>query len=365
MLKVALISFWCVEYAIELANALADIDEVYLLIPKKYNYSKFIRSNVDTFLFHNPRLRYPTNILMVYKIAMKINEIKPDLIHVQSSSPWLNLFMKYVKKKYPLVTTIHDVKPHIGDKASKRVPFHDLIIKYSNQLIVHGEELKYQLIRKHNLKEEIINVVPHGEYSFYRNFDTKKFNEETYTILFFGRIYEYKGLRYLIEAEKYISSQIPNLKIIIAGRGDNFESYQKMITNTNNYEIYNEYINNEKISELFQRANLVVLPYIDGSQSGVLAIAYAYGKPVVVTDVGSIHEMVLDGKTGFIVPPKDSKKLAEAIIKYLKDKNLQEIMHREVIEYKKKYLVWDVIAKRTNEVYLKAVSEEFNKGKSI
>ena len=78
------------------------------------------------------------------------------------------------------------------------------------------------------------------------------------------------------------------------------------------------------MGELFQRASIVVLPYIEGSQTGIIPIAYSFKKPVIATNVGSISEVVEDGVTGFIVPPRDSHALADAIIKILKDDDLRK-----------------------------------------
>ena len=69
----------------------------------------------------------------------------------------------------------------------------------------------------------------------------------------------------------------------------------------------------------FERASVVVLPYIEASQSGIIPIAYSFKKPVIVTNVGSIPEVVENGITGYIVPPKNPELLADSIIKILED----------------------------------------------
>ena len=84
--------------------------------------------------------------------------------------------------------------------------------------------------------------------------------------------------------------------------------------------------------------------------SGVLNIAYAFGKPVVVSDVGGLDEMVENGRTGLLVPPKDPQALADAIIQLLTDPNLKEMVEKNV-EQKAKGLSWSSIAGKTIEVY--------------
>ena len=81
-----------------------------------------------------------------------------------------------------------------------------------------------------------------------------------------------------------------------------------------NFIVYNYRIPYKEGAELFQRCSVVALPYIDASQSGVIPTAYGFKKPVVVTEVGAIPEIVGDGITGFIVPPRNPEALAEAIV---------------------------------------------------
>jgi glycosyltransferase involved in cell wall biosynthesis len=110
------------------------------------------------------------------------------------------------------------------------------------------------------------------------------------------------------------------------------------------------------VADLFQRASVVVLPYTDASQSGVVPLAYAFGKPVVVTDVGSLPEVVDDAETGYIVPPKDPTRLGDAIIDLLKNKEKRKTMGEKAYRKGEEELSWGRIALRTVEVYKKAIS---------
>ena len=359
-MKICLLSFWFAEYVIQLANALSKKEQVTLILPDKLvgQYTGMIDKNVELYSFHCPRLRYPTNLLMIYKILRQISKVKPDIIHLQERHIWFNLVLPFIKKKYPVVTTIHDVTPHYGDKESERAFFfNDIPIKHSSGIIVHGNKLVKELVEKYNMSNDSDRIysIHHGVLSLYKEFINKEITEDKCSVLFFGRIWEYKGLSYLIEAEPYISRRIPNLRIIIAGQGEDFSKYEKMMVHKEKFIVYNNYISNKMVAELFQKASIVVLPYVDGSQSGVVPLAYAFKKPVVVTNVGSIPEAVDDGRTGYIVPPRDSVRLADAIIKLLENENLRKRFGENAYQMTKNELSWEDIAMKTIQVYSKLV----------
>ena len=147
--------------------------------------------------------------------------------------------------------------------------------------------------------------------------------DDKYVMLFFGYIRQYKGLMNIIEALPLIRKQINSAHLLVVGEFyDNPQPYLDAIKQLDlgtNITIINEYVANEAVHLYFTAANLAVLPYNEATQSGILSIAYGFAKPVVVTDVGGLAELVDDGKTGFIVPPHDIPKLANSIIRYFKE----------------------------------------------
>lgn len=159
-----------------------------------------------------------------------------------------------------------------------------------------------------------------------------------------------RNVGYLIEAVPRIVSVIPDVKVVIAGSGD-LSEYTSLLADQDHYEIHNRFIPDEEVAGFFQRAAFVVLPYVDASQSGIIPIAYAFKKPVVVTDVGSIPEVVDNGKTGIIVPPKDSGLLAEAIISLLQNPQLLDRMGQNAYDKMRGELSWDAIAREIIRAY--------------
>lgn len=359
-MQIVIIAFTNIEYTIELSEALSKLVDLTLMIPENQaqRFENVTDSNLMLTPFFQPRLRDFRNVLFVYKIINKIREFKPDIIHIQRGHPWFNFALPFLNQ-YCIITTIHDVMLHTGDMESRIIPkfTHKLAIKYADQIIVHGEGLKQEMMEECSKKPDEIHVLARGVNSIYKRYIGENIEEEDHTVLFFGRIWGYKGLQYLIEAEPRITKEIPNLKIIIAGRGEDVNKmYGYKMINKDRYIIHNNHIPNSMVAELFQKASLVVLPYTDASQSGVIPLAYAFGKPVVVTNVGSLPEVVDDGETGYIVSPKNSEELADAIIDLLKNREKRKRMGEMALKKTQEELSWENIALKTVEVYKKALS---------
>ena len=135
-----------------------------------------------------------------------------------------------------------------------------------------------------------------------------------------------------ISLSKYLLRK--NFKIIIAGEGEDFEQYSNLIENSKSFDIRNYRIPEEEMHTLFSNCSVVVLPYIEATQSGIVPYAFQHGKPVIASDVGSISDLVENEKNGILLPPKDTEALADAIISLLLDKKKLRFYSRNA---KRKY----------------------------
>jgi glycosyltransferase involved in cell wall biosynthesis len=186
--------------------------------------------------------------------------------------------------------------------------------------IVHGKQLKQVVVEDLRFPKEHVHVIPHivlGDSTA-----QPQVREAARLILFNGHIWAYKGLEYLRRAEPLITARVPEAKIVIAGEGEDFACYRRQMVHPDAFIVHNEYVPDDKRTALFRQASLVVLLYIDASQSGVIPLAYTFAKPVVATTVGSLPEMVEHGYTGYLVPPRDEQALADAIMRLLQDQEL-------------------------------------------
>lgn len=343
-----------VHYTAQLANSLVGITDITLIVPKGC-ITKYFDTNISLKTIKIPSKGgwLSKDHFNIFKLFKLIKEVNPDVIHVSGSYVWvIGLFFFLKINKYPVVITLHDIHVHEGEDSLISRITNYFYLKIADCIFVHGENLKKELLKR-GFDENNVSVIKHGDYSFFTKYSNEKVQEDG-SILFFGRIEDYKGLKYLLKAIPLIKKEIDDINIIIAGRGD-LTKYNELIEGNKNLEIINEYISDDLVAELFQRASVVAMPYVEGSQSGIIPIAYSFKKPVVVTDVGSIPEVVDEGITGFIVPPRDVDALAEALLTILKNDDLRKKMGINCYKKMEKELSWDIIAKRTIAVYNKLI----------
>jgi glycosyltransferase involved in cell wall biosynthesis len=355
--RVALLHFCFEDYTIQLANALVDLIDVTLIHPEKV--SAACRENLDPRIvirsFQKPRIRDPRNFGSMVEMMQIIRDVHPDVLHVQETNDfWYDLTLLF-NKVPPLVTTIHDLYRHPGDRETPPGAEYTRKIAFyrSQQIIVHTHDLKKVLTQTSQVPSSCINVLPLGELGslYQRRGQGTSLPSEPHTLLFFGRIWPYKGLKYLLEAMPLIAECIPDVKLIIAGRGEALEHYFPNGYDAKRYEILNDFIPAADLVGLFQRCALSVLPYIESSQSAVAALSYGMGKPVVASRVGGLSEMIRHGEDGFLVPPQDVRALANAITHVLSDPDLQNRMQDAARARCQSDLNWLTIAGQTVEIY--------------
>lgn len=366
-LRVALISFGFGEYCVRLASALAQHAEVLLVLPDGAvsPYTAKLDNAVHLFTFRSPRLRQPVQqFRSIRAILQRVRDFAPHLIHYQGAHLWFDLALPFFRR-YPLIFTIHDFRPHPGDQLSRKTPFWVEMFarRRADELIVHTQHVRGLVVRELHVDVERISVIPHIQIG--EKPSSSAHHEEERLILFFGRIWEYKGLEYLIQAEPLITARLPDVRILIAGQGEDFSRYTRMMVHPDRFIIHNEYISEERAAEYFRRASVVVLPYIEASQSGVIPMAYSAGKPVVATTVGGLPEMVDDGSTGYLVSPRDAVQLAEVLTRLLLDKPLRRQMGANGKRKIEAECSPTLIAEKTMDVYRHAIERAANALKRV
>jgi D-inositol-3-phosphate glycosyltransferase len=163
-------------------------------------------------------------------------------------------------------------------------------------------------------------------------------------LLFFGYVRPYKGLGLLLEAVAAASRALPDLLLLVAGEFyEDERPYREAVDRLglgDRVRFYPEYIPNEQVRLFFSAADLVVLPYLEATQSGVGLIAMQLERPVLATAVGGLPEFVRDGETGLLVPPRDPKAMAEAIVRFFRSPQEGERMRAAIGLLRARYS-WD------------------------
>jgi glycosyltransferase involved in cell wall biosynthesis len=256
------------------------------------------------------------------------------------------------------VVTIHETRHHLGDAESKRTPqwIMDLGYRRADRIVVHGRQLRERVVADLGIAEDRIDVIPAVPDIVLPPDSTESETQEDHrTVLFFGRIWEYKGLDYLIRAEPSITERVPDAQIVIAGVGEDFERYRRAMVHPERFVVHDRFIPDREMVELFRRASVVVLPYVDGSISGVVPVACTFGKPVVATTVGILPEMVADEESGLLVAPRDPGGLADAVVRLLRDDDLRRRLGRGAAERAATLFSPDSVAGLYLETYRRAV----------
>lgn len=359
----ALIVGGFIDYQIQLANSLVDKGwEVEVAITRKSIPEDYENCCIDGARMYpigrGKSKRDPSNIFALREFWKKLREFNPNVVHMQLGGTLTDFSLLPMLRLYPLVTTFHDVNLHRGEESLSRRFYRYWLRRASDHIFVHGDFLKRQMMSEYDVNPDIVHPIPFGEHEVEPFMRCATINREEVedTVLFFGRIFEYKGLDYLIRTEPIISENIPGVRFVIAGVGEDISRYLNMMIHKERFEVHNYRISYEEGAKLFQECSVVVLPYIDGSQSGIIPTAYAFKKPLVATSIGGIPELIDDGSTGILVPPKEVGSLAEAIIKLLRNKELRLSMGEKGFRKLKEDMSWERIADKTITIYKAAMS---------
>lgn len=185
---------------------------------------------------------------------------------------------------------------------------------------------------------------------------------ESKVILFFGFIRAYKGLDLLLKAYAQERFRNRNLKLVIAGEFyEESAPYLKLISENgieNEVFLFDKFINDDEVAIFFSAADLVVQPYRSATQSGVTQIAYHFGKPMVVTDVGGLKEIVPNGECGYVVPP-DAGAIGDAIDDFFSGKRQNFFI--ENVKAARSRFSWRTMCETILTVYSKCTGNDNKK----
>jgi glycosyltransferase involved in cell wall biosynthesis len=259
----------------------------------------------------------------LFRVIRKIRAFRPDIVHSQWHSDWRLLLLSLVVPRSAKVLTVHDVTPHPGRQFHtslfKRV-VRRALYETSDAFVVHGERLVPQLRADHRVRASAyVGVVPHGSLAQPSGRYPLPIGR---SLLFFGRWEYYKGLDLLVEAVEAAGKILGDLLLIVAGQGSEAARARSLVRNPQFFEWREGFVRDEELPMLLGSVGAVVLPYREASQSGVVPLAFANGRPVIATDVGSLGEVVEDGVNGLLVESPTVELLRDAIVRLFSEPGL-------------------------------------------
>ena len=223
-------------------------------------------------------------------------------------------------------------------------------IRTADDIVVLTRSFIPIVAKKYGYREEHIHYMPHGRMSLYKQKGYRKTEEnDAVNFLFFGRIGDYKGLNVLAKAYERICQSYSNVTLTIAGSGD-FSKYKSLFENMTKVRIENRYIADGEIEDFFSVPHtVVVLPYLDASQSGVIPIALEYQTPIIASDTGGLKEQLNDGRIGLFCKAGDVNSLAIQMKYVLNNPNHFKIERNKMKEYLQ-CLDWSVVTKNIIQI---------------
>ena len=275
----------------------------------------------------NRRMINPLNPVSWLKAFLKSKDDAPDLVIIQWWQPYfgpcLGTISRLVKRFVGarIVFICHNVLPH------EQHWWDPMLSRYAlstaDRILVHGNRLRRQV--RLLLPSGDCFSHPHPVYDQFGMTGCTKEQAKSILgvhgniVLFFGLVRPYKGLDLLLKALPAVLKKA-DVHLIVAGEFYEPKARYLDLIRALDLEahvtVIDRYIPNEEVERYFAACDLVVCPYTSGSQSGVAQIAYAFEKPVVCTDVGSLPDAVIEGKTGYVAASGDPDDLARCILRY-------------------------------------------------
>ena len=278
-------------------------------VPSLKQYADDIPLDKTTVIrFYQPSKIF-RHIRMMYLLNKQIKKQKPDIVYFYNVDSIALLFAYTTKRNWAMA--VHDPILHSSEKNAKFSQFIRRLLFYKcENYFLFTKNYLDAFSQKYHIFTNKIRLTALGAYEQVGVTHIIEEHNEL-NLLFFGRIVPYKGLRFLLESFKRLREKYNDINLYILGKGD----IETDIINLNSagLNIINRFYSVEEFREIISKCDLVVCPYTDATQSGVIMSSYAFRKPVLATNVGGLSEMVNHMKTGYLIESHESQMIYNAI----------------------------------------------------
>jgi len=289
------------------------------------------------------------NPLNWFSVSKKINKLKPDVVIIRYwlpfMAPCLGIISRLLNKKIKILSITDNVIPHEKRFLDKELT--NFFISSCDGFITLSKSVLNQLsLFTNNANKKFL---PHPIYDIYGSKISKldalkklELSSNDKHLLFFGFVRKYKGLDLILKAISDKRVRALGIKLIIAGEFyDNKGYYIKMIESLgirDNIILHDQFINVNKVKNYFCAVDMVAQTYLTATQSGVTQIAYSFDKPMLVTNVGGLSEIVEHNKVGYVTS-KEPSKIADSILDFYN--NNRETLFIKNTRKAKKNFSWE------------------------
>ena len=306
----------------------------------------------------------------------------PSILHILWNNKFefvdrvvLMLYYRLLGKR--TVLTAHNVNAAKRDGKDSLLNQLTLKLQYwmSDHIFVHTEKMKVELVTDFGCCKNKVTVIPFGINNTLPTGEMTPSEAKKRlgllagekAALFFGQIAPYKGLEYLVAALAELCARRSAPRLIVAGKVKRghaayWDEIQGEIVRLGIKEQVLEriqFIPDDEVELYFKAADVAILPYAQIFQSGVPFLAYSFGLPIIATDVGSLREDVVEGKTGFVCKARDSAELAKSIQQFFSSDIYRELeaRRREIKNFANEKYSWTKVGKITRDVYDSLISD--------
>lgn len=302
-----------------------------------------------------------TNPFNWMKVGREIREKNADMVifcyWMSFMAPSFGKIARIVHRgKTKCIALVHNMIPHEQNILDKILP--PYFVKSMDGFIALSKSVADD-IGKFDKQGKPRTFSPHPIYDHYgklleRNQALQQLGLDANCkyVLFFGLVRAYKGLDLLIDAFADSKLRNSNIKLIVAGEFYQDENiYRKQIAEhgiEDKVIIHNEFIPDDKVNLYFSAADIIAQTYKSATQSGVTQIAFHFEKPMLVTNVGGLGEIVINGKSGYVVEPK-ADKIADALSDFFENECSTEFT--QVVRTEKSKYAWNIMTGKILELY--------------
>jgi glycosyltransferase involved in cell wall biosynthesis len=293
-----------------------------------------------------------------FVLVIRAVAFRPHVVHIQESGNKFVLLAGWLLKPFaPIILTVHDPMPHIGrDAFALKQWKRRLKLRQTSALcFTHGEFCRSQLRSPQAGAITRIRSIYHGPIMVPAPEQVRK--PQPRKMLFFGRMEEYKGVETLVEACELLQAKGVDFRLTIAGRGPELDRLRSRLASLRSVEIQSDWLSPEGAIEQFQDAAWSLLPYLEATQSGVLAAALANGRSVIASRTGGLPEIVEASHAGVLVPPGDAQALADAMEDCLGSPECAKFFGKAATDFVNRVMDWRFTAQETLVGYREINSE--------